>query len=177
MLCDLCLFRCLENSSHTLGMTHCNLSEWDMSCLSLYPRVHQLKHLDLSGVTVFNLCHRLLGRVIERLTVTLEKLKLIDCMTMGFYSDVLLPALSQCSQIMRAIFWRTSCPWTVWRSCCSILPIQDCWPGKYTVPPMRSMMKSVMSSHTDLPNIVLSSWTHSRVKGNQKRSAFCVTIV
>ena len=56
---------------------------------------------------------------------------------------------------MRSIFWITSCPWTVWRSWWKTFATWDSWPRNYSMPPMTSMMKSVMSFHIDLPNIVL----------------------
>ena len=70
-----------------------------MSYLSLYPRVYQLKNLDMSGVIFFNLSHGLLGRLLERPTATLQKLQSKGCMIMGFQIDVPLPALNQCYQL------------------------------------------------------------------------------
>ncbi|CAH7488176.1 Pramef6 [Phodopus roborovskii] len=94
------VLRNLERPLETLAITRCSLSESDMSYLSQCPSVHRLTHLDLSGVTFLNLSHPLLGRLLERLTATLQTLKLKGCMLMDFQMDVILPALSQCSQLV-----------------------------------------------------------------------------
>lgn len=75
-----------------------------MSCLSQCPRVHELKHLDLSGIDFINLSHEFLGRLLERLTATLQKLEVKGCMIMDFQIDVLLPSLSQCFQLTEVDF-------------------------------------------------------------------------
>ncbi|XP_006238418.1 PRAME family member 8-like [Rattus norvegicus] len=95
---------CLNSPLETLVITRCKLSELDMSHLSQCPRVHQLKHLDLSGVDFINLSHEFLARLLKRLTATMQKLKLKSCMITDFQMDVLLPALSQCSQLTEVDF-------------------------------------------------------------------------
>lgn len=75
-----------------------------MSCLSQCPRVHQLKHLDLSGIEFKELSHEFLGRLLKRLTPTLQKLELKGCMLRDYQIDVLLPALSQCIQLTEIDF-------------------------------------------------------------------------
>ena len=46
------MLRCFESPLETLAVTHYTLSESDMRYLSQCSSIHQLKHLDLSGVTL-----------------------------------------------------------------------------------------------------------------------------
>ncbi|CAO2589938.1 PRAME family member 12 [Lemmus lemmus] len=98
--------RCMESPLETLAITRCFLSNKDMSCLSQCPSIHKLKHLDLSGVTFFNLDHLLLGSLLERLTATLQTLQLKGCKIMDFQFSALLPALSQCTQLIEVNFMK-----------------------------------------------------------------------
>ncbi|XP_040590841.1 PRAME family member 12-like [Mesocricetus auratus] len=98
------VLRNLESPLEILAITRCMLSEADMMHLSQCLSVHQLTHLDLSGVSFLNLSHALLGRLLERLTGTLRTLKLKGCKLMDFQIGVLLPALSQCSQLVEVNF-------------------------------------------------------------------------
>lgn len=98
------LSRSLESPLETLAITRCKLTESHMSCLSECPRLHQLTHLDLSGTDFINSSYKFLGRLLERLTATLQKLKLKGCMIVDFQINVLLPALSQCSQLTEVDF-------------------------------------------------------------------------
>ncbi|XP_040613347.1 PRAME family member 12-like, partial [Mesocricetus auratus] len=98
------VLRYLESPLETLAITRCKLSESDMRYLSQCPSVSQLTYLDLSGVTFLYLSNPLLGRLLERLTATLQTLKLKGCMLMNFQIDDLLPALSQCSQLVEVNF-------------------------------------------------------------------------
>ncbi|XP_055467424.1 PRAME family member 12-like [Psammomys obesus] len=98
------LLGCLESPLETLSITLCMLSRTDMIYLSQCPKVHQLKHLDLSGVTIFNLSHSVLGILLERLAGTLQILELKGCMIVDFQISVILPALSQCSQLTEVNF-------------------------------------------------------------------------
>lgn len=66
--------------------------------------MHKLKHLDLCGVTFLNLDHLLLGSLLERLRATLQTLRLKGCMIMDFQISALLPALSQCTQLIELNF-------------------------------------------------------------------------
>nr|XP_034342535.1 PRAME family member 12-like [Arvicanthis niloticus] len=98
------VLRSLESPLETLAITRCKLTESHMSCLSECPRLHQLTHLDLSGTDFINSSYKFLGRLLERLTATLQKLKLKGCMIVDFQINVLLPALSQCSQLTEVDF-------------------------------------------------------------------------
>ncbi|XP_038190284.1 PRAME family member 12-like [Arvicola amphibius] len=98
------VLRCLESPLETLSITRCSLSNADMSYLSQCPSIHKLKHLDLSGVTFLNLDHLLLARLLERLTATLQTLRLKGCMILDYQISALLPALSQCTQLIEINF-------------------------------------------------------------------------
>ena len=74
-----------------------------MMYLSQCPSTHQLKHLDLSGVT-FILIHSFPRSLLERLTAILQTLKLKGCKLMDWQISVLLPVLSQCSQLTEVDF-------------------------------------------------------------------------
>ncbi|XP_038967427.1 PRAME family member 12-like [Rattus norvegicus] len=102
------VLRCLESPLETLAITHCMLSQSDMKYLSQCPSIHQLKHLDLSGVTFINLSHPFLRSLLERVTATLKTLKLNGCMIMDFQIRALLPVLSQCSQLTEVNFEENS---------------------------------------------------------------------
>ncbi|XP_051029500.1 PRAME family member 12-like [Phodopus roborovskii] len=102
------VLRNLESPLQTLAITCCTLSESDMRYLSQCPSVHQLTHLDLSGVIFLNSSHSLLGRLLERLSATLQTLKLEGCILMEFQIDVILPALSQCCQLVEVNFTKNS---------------------------------------------------------------------
>lgn len=94
----------MESPLETLAITRCSLSNADMSYLSQCPSIHKLKHLDLSGVNFLNLDHLLLGSLLERLTATLQTLQLKGCMIKDFQISALLPALSQCTQLIEVNF-------------------------------------------------------------------------
>ncbi|XP_041911213.1 PRAME family member 12-like [Arvicola amphibius] len=100
------VLRCLESPLETLSITRCLLSNADMSYLSQCPSIHKLKHLDLSGVTFLNLDHLLLARLLERLTATLQTLRLKGCMILDYQISSLLPALSQCTQLIEVNFMK-----------------------------------------------------------------------
>nr|AAO84498.1 PRAMEl4 [Mus musculus] len=101
------MLRCFERPLETLTITYCKLSESDMRYLSQCPSIHQLKYLDMSYTTFKPSSHRFLGflgSLLERLTATLQTLKL-ECfhLTDSRIRD-LLPGLSQCSQLTEVDF-------------------------------------------------------------------------
>ncbi|XP_051029499.1 PRAME family member 12 [Phodopus roborovskii] len=100
------VLRNLHSPLQTLAITRCALSESDMSYLSQCPSIHHLTRLDLSGVYLLNVSHPILGRLLERLSATLQTLKLKDCMLMDFQMGVILPALSQCCQLVEVNFMK-----------------------------------------------------------------------
>ncbi|NP_001078887.1 preferentially expressed antigen in melanoma like 5 [Mus musculus] len=93
------MLRCFERPLETLAITHCRLSELDMRYLSQCPSIHQLKYLDMSYTTFKPSSHRFLGSLLERLTATLQTLKLECFHLTDFQIRDLLPGLSQCSQL------------------------------------------------------------------------------
>lgn len=83
---------------------------------------------------------------------------------MGLQTDILLPALSQCSQLSEVNFLKNFLSMDCLKKLLQhTANLRQLTREIYLFPPMRSMMKLVMSSHTDLPNIVLSLWTHSKL--------------
>ena len=70
-----------------------------MRYLSQCPSIHQLKYLDMSYTTFKPSSHRFLGSLLERLTATLQTLKLECFHLTDFQIRDLLPGLSQCSQL------------------------------------------------------------------------------
>ncbi|XP_028640017.1 PRAME family member 12-like [Grammomys surdaster] len=95
---------CLRSPLETLSITRCMLSHSDMKYLSQCPSIQQLKHLDMSGVTFIHLNDTFLGSLLQRLTATLQTLKLKGCMIRDMQINALLPALSQCSQLTELNF-------------------------------------------------------------------------
>lgn len=75
-----------------------------MKYLSQCPSIQKLKHLDLSGVTFAHLNDPFLGNLLQRLSATLQTLKLEDCLIRDRQISALLPALSQCSQLTEVNF-------------------------------------------------------------------------
>uniref|UniRef100_A0A8C6HMC5 Uncharacterized protein n=1 Tax=Mus spicilegus TaxID=10103 RepID=A0A8C6HMC5_MUSSI len=98
------MLRCFDCPLETLAITHCRLSELDMRYLSQCPSIHQLKYLDISYTTFKPLSHRFLGSLLERLTATLQTLKLECFHLTDFQIRDLLPGLSQCSQLTEVDF-------------------------------------------------------------------------
>ncbi|XP_051013261.1 PRAME family member 12-like [Acomys russatus] len=95
------VLRCFQGPLETLAITHCMLSSLDMCYLSRCPSIHQLKHLDLSGVP---LSYSLLRKLPERLTATLQTLRLENCTIVDSQISALLPVLSQCTQLTEVNF-------------------------------------------------------------------------
>ncbi|XP_034357873.2 PRAME family member 12-like [Arvicanthis niloticus] len=98
------VLRFLESQLETLAITHCLLSQSDMNYLSQCPRIQKLKHLDLSGITFVHLNDAFPGSLLQRLTATLQTLKLKGCMITDSQMSALLPALSQCSRLTEVNF-------------------------------------------------------------------------
>ncbi|XP_040596951.1 LOW QUALITY PROTEIN: PRAME family member 12-like [Mesocricetus auratus] len=97
------VLRYLEHPLETLAITRCMLSESDMRYLTQGPSILQLTYLEISSVTLSDLSHALLGRLLERLTATLQTLKLKGILT-DLNIGILLPALSQCTQLVEVSF-------------------------------------------------------------------------
>uniref|UniRef100_A0A8C4MH34 Preferentially expressed antigen in melanoma n=1 Tax=Equus asinus asinus TaxID=83772 RepID=A0A8C4MH34_EQUAS len=91
--------RCLKTPLETLSITNCLLSELDLTRLSQCPNISQLKHLDLSGVTLSCISPESLQVLIERTSATLQDLDLDECGIMDSHFTAILPALGRCSQL------------------------------------------------------------------------------
>ncbi|XP_034359666.1 PRAME family member 12-like [Arvicanthis niloticus] len=94
------LFRCLEAPLEILSITDSQLSESDLKSLSQCPGIRQLKHLNLSGVILTDMNPEPLRVLLERVAPTLKTLDLENCMITDSQLNVLLPALSQCVQLI-----------------------------------------------------------------------------
>ncbi|XP_036900945.1 PRAME family member 12-like [Sturnira hondurensis] len=86
---------CLESFS----ITNCLLMELDVMHLSLCKSLHQLKHLDLSGVYLTEFNPELLYALLEEVTATLQVLDLVYCGITDTHAEAILPALSCCHQL------------------------------------------------------------------------------
>lgn len=82
-----------------LTITHCLLTDSDLTHLSQCPRISQLKGLDLSGITLADFSPELLQVLLERVADTLQVLDLNQCEIMDSQIEAILPALSHCSQL------------------------------------------------------------------------------
>ncbi|XP_036032677.1 oogenesin-3-like, partial [Onychomys torridus] len=96
--------RCLKTSLKTLSITDCWLSQSDLEYLSQGLNIHELKHLNLSGVVLSDLCPKLLGVLLDRIASTLQILELEECEMRDNHFNAILPSLSQCSQLTKVNF-------------------------------------------------------------------------
>uniref|UniRef100_A0A8C6FX17 Melanoma antigen preferentially expressed in tumors-like n=1 Tax=Moschus moschiferus TaxID=68415 RepID=A0A8C6FX17_MOSMO len=95
----LLLLRCLTNPLDTLGITHCLLTNSDLTHLSQCPNISQLKGLNLRGVTLTYSSPELLPGLLEKVAATLQELYLDQCGIMDSQLETILPALSHCFQL------------------------------------------------------------------------------
>ncbi|XP_059111897.1 oogenesin-3-like [Peromyscus eremicus] len=91
--------RCLKTPLKTLSITGCRLSQSDLDYLSQCLNIRELKHLNLSGVELSDLCPKLLGVLLERISSTLQTLELEGSGMRDCHFNAILPSLSQCSQL------------------------------------------------------------------------------
>ena len=82
-----------------LAITNCRLTESDLTHLSQYPNIHQLKGLDLSGVTMTDFSPKILCILLEQVAATLQELNLEQCGITESQLESILPVLSLCSQL------------------------------------------------------------------------------
>ncbi|XP_059998860.1 PRAME family member 12-like [Lagenorhynchus albirostris] len=94
------MLRCLTNPLDNLAITHCLLSDSDLSHLSQCPNISQLKGLDLSGITLTYSSPELLPVLLEKVAATLQELYLEQCGIMDSHLETILLPLSRCSQLM-----------------------------------------------------------------------------
>ncbi|XP_040118742.1 PRAME family member 27-like [Oryx dammah] len=93
------MLRCLTNPLNTLGITHCLLTNSDLTHLSQCPNISQLKGLNLSGVTLTYSSPELLPGLLEKVAATLQELYLDQCGIMDSQLEAMLPALRHCFQL------------------------------------------------------------------------------
>ena len=82
-----------------LAITHCRLTELDLTHLSQCPNIHQLKGLDLSGVTMTDFSPKILCILLEQVAATLQELNLEKCGITESQFESILPVLTCCSQL------------------------------------------------------------------------------
>ncbi|XP_004024734.5 PRAME family member 1-like [Gorilla gorilla gorilla] len=100
------LIRCLQNPLENLELTCGYLLEEDVKCLSQYPRLGYLKHLNLSYVLLFHISLEPLGALLEKIAASLETLVLEGCQIHYSQLSAILPGLSHCSQLTTFYFGR-----------------------------------------------------------------------
>ncbi|XP_057628884.1 PRAME family member 12-like [Chionomys nivalis] len=99
------LLRNLKTPLETFSVTHCQLFPSHLKDFALCPCLHQLKHLDLSGVLLCNVSLLPLSVLLEMGADSLETLELQGCKIKDSQFRELLPALSQCSQLTKVNFY------------------------------------------------------------------------
>ncbi|XP_003512555.1 PRAME family member 9/15 [Cricetulus griseus] len=107
------LLRNLKNRLETFCVTHCQLFQANLNHLSQCQRLCQLKHLDMSGVLLSNLCMMPLRFLLEKVADTLETLGLEGGGIKDSQLSDLLPALSQCSKLSKVNFYTNDFSMTV----------------------------------------------------------------
>ncbi|XP_065793226.1 PRAME family member 8-like [Muntiacus reevesi] len=93
------MLRCLVSPLDNLAITHCLLTESDLTHLSQCPSISQLKGLDLSGITMADFSPELLQVLLEQVADTLQELDLNQCEIMDSHIEAILAALNNCSQL------------------------------------------------------------------------------
>ncbi|XP_050998850.1 PRAME family member 12-like [Acomys russatus] len=99
------LCRCLKTQFESLSMILCCLSQSDLKYLSRCQSLCQLKHLEFSGILLSTSHPTGLRLLLENVADTLQTLELDNCSLEDSHLSVLLPALSQCSQLTRVNFY------------------------------------------------------------------------
>ncbi|PNJ48311.1 PRAMEF1 isoform 1 [Pongo abelii] len=100
------LIMCLQNPSENLELTCGYLLEEDVKCLSQYPSLSYLKHLNLSYVLLFRISLEPLGTLLEKIAASLKPLILEGCQIHYSQLSAILPGLSRCSQLTTFYFGR-----------------------------------------------------------------------
>ncbi|XP_005359674.1 PRAME family member 8-like [Microtus ochrogaster] len=95
------LLRCLTTPLETLTTTGFHLSQRDLDYFPLCHSLCQLKHLDMSGVILLTSYLTPLQALLEKVADTLQSLDLQRCCMRDSHLTVLIPALSQCSQLTK----------------------------------------------------------------------------
>uniref|UniRef100_A0A8C3WB45 Uncharacterized protein n=1 Tax=Catagonus wagneri TaxID=51154 RepID=A0A8C3WB45_9CETA len=93
------MLRCLSTPLENLAISHCLLTESDLTHLSRCPSISQLKGLDLSGVTMTDFSPDVLQGLLEKVTATLQELDLELCGITESQLEAILPVLSRCWEL------------------------------------------------------------------------------
>ncbi|XP_006542834.1 PRAME family member 8-like [Mus musculus] len=96
---------CLRTPLQTLSITHCLISQTDLDSFSCCHNLFKLKNLEIRGVTLFALDLMPLRGLLGKLAGTLKSLDFQWCSMKDSQLIVLLPALSQCSQLNQINFY------------------------------------------------------------------------
>ncbi|XP_038168488.2 PRAME family member 12-like [Arvicola amphibius] len=99
------LLRNLKTPLETFSVTDCHMFESYLKDFALCPSLHQLKHLNMSGILLCNVSILPLGVLLEMGADRLETLELQGCRIEDSQFRELLPALSQCSQLTKVNFY------------------------------------------------------------------------
>ncbi|XP_031229080.1 oogenesin-1-like [Mastomys coucha] len=96
---------CLKTPLETLSITYCpRLIQSDFEYLPHCLNIRKLKHLNLNGLFLSDIGYELPGHILEKVTSTLQILELERCGMTDSHFEPLLPALSQCSQLLKVNF-------------------------------------------------------------------------
>ena len=82
-----------------LAVTNWQLTESDLPHLSQSPNMHQLKGLDLSGVTMMDFSPEVLHVLLEQVAATLQELNLVHCGITESQRESILSAMRHCSSL------------------------------------------------------------------------------
>ncbi|XP_034357619.1 PRAME family member 12-like [Arvicanthis niloticus] len=98
------LFRFLKTPLESFSMTFFELSMSDLNHISKCKKLYQLKQLHFNAVVFSESCFKSLRILLENVSETLQSLQFEHCRMEDSQLKVLLPALSQCSQLNSIIF-------------------------------------------------------------------------
>lgn len=86
-------------------MTFCQLSKSDLKYMSECQSLYQLKQLHFNTVLFSKSCFKSLEILLENVSETLQSLKIEHCRMKDSQLKVLMPALSQCSELNSFILY------------------------------------------------------------------------
>ncbi|KAK7797732.1 LOW QUALITY PROTEIN: hypothetical protein U0070_011547, partial [Myodes glareolus] len=95
--------RCTKKPLESLSITYCLIIQRDLDYLPRCLNLSVLKHLDLS-CTMFDRCIKPLSDLLETVKGTLQTLNMFRCGLGDSHFRALMPALSQCSQLLEINF-------------------------------------------------------------------------
>lgn len=102
-LTEISFSRCTKKPLESLSITYCLIIQRDLDYLPRCLNLSVLKHLDLS-CTMLDRCIKPLGDLLETVKGTLQTLNMFRCGLGDSHFRALMPALSQCSQLLEINF-------------------------------------------------------------------------